>query len=57
MSGSFDGGTMKTLVCMNCPDGTIVQSMSIDKGGMKMAMDEVMTAVTIKKKAAAPATK
>jgi len=56
-TASFTGGTMKTLVCLNCPEQTLVQSMQMDQGGMKMTRDEVITAVTLKKKAAATTTK
>lgn len=55
-STSFTGGTMRMVLCLNCPESTLVKSMEMEQGGMKFTEDEVITAVTIKKKKAAAAT-
>ena len=53
----FPGGVMNMEVCLNSPEQMISQKMNMEQQGMKMSQNAEITALTIKKKAAAVTTK
>jgi hypothetical protein len=50
---SMEGGSLDMTIALDSPEQMLVQRMSMEQGGMKMSQNTDVTAVTLKKKAAA----